>query len=214
MKPLTLLLSCGIAAGLLHAGTDALAGTFFYPGYDFLSRQVSELSAIGAPSQALWSAMAYAYGALMLGFAAGVWAAGAKRPSLRIASVLMALFALNSVLWPVLAPMHLRGTVTLATDAVHLVFTVSAITLMLGFIAFGAIAMGRGFRVFSAGVVVAMLAAGGVVGTQAASIAAGEPTPWMGLIERISVYSPMVWVAVLAVLLIRTSASAHPQAPR
>jgi len=29
------------------------------------------------------------------------------------------------------------------------------------------------------------------------------PTPWLGIIERISVYSPMLWILVLAILLLQ-----------
>jgi DNA-binding transcriptional LysR family regulator len=63
---------------------------------------------------------------------------------------------------------------------------------------FGAAALGRCFRIYSALMVLAMLAAGAAVGTQIGAIAQGLPTPSMGLVERVSVYAPMVWMSVFA----------------
>jgi hypothetical protein len=34
-------------------------------------------------------------------------------------------------------------------------------------------------------------------------MAANEPTPWMGIEERINIYATMLWVAVLAIGLLR-----------
>jgi hypothetical protein len=34
---------------------------------------------------------------------------------------------------------------------------------------------------------------------QAGKMVADEPTPWMGLTERINIYATMLWVTVLAI---------------
>lgn len=197
-----LLLLCGVAATVLYAGMDIVAGALFYPGYDFTTQQVSELSAIGAPSRDFWMAMSYPFALLLLAFAAGVWSTGAGKMSLRIAAVLIALFAANALAWGWLAPMHMRNTEFTGTDTMHLVFAVSAIVLILAFIGFGAAALGRGFRLYSAITLVLMLGAGAWVGTQVAAIAAGGPTPGAGLVERLSVHGPMLWLAVFALALL------------
>jgi hypothetical protein len=198
-----LALVCGIVSAVLYIAGDVTAATFFYPGYDYTSQQVSELSAIGAPSRPFWMVMTYPYNLLTIAFAAGVWAAAAGAVRLRVTAVLILLFALNSQVWAMFVPMHMRGTTFTETDTMHIAFAVSAIVLMVLFIVFGASALGRGFRVYSALTVVAMLAAGAVVSTQVDAIAAGQPTPWMGLVERISVYGPIVWIAVFAACLLR-----------
>jgi hypothetical protein len=203
MSVTRLLLTCGAAAAVLFILTDIEAATLFYPGYDYASQQVSELSAIGAPSRDFWTIMGYPYALLTLAFAAGVWLAAAGRASLRVAAVLIVVFAANSFLWGWVAPMHMRGTQFTDTDTMHIAFAVSAVVLMLGFMVSGALALGRGFRIYSALTIMAMLAAGAVVSTQISAIAANQPTPWMGLVERISVYSPLVWMAVLGVVLWR-----------
>ena len=203
MSVTRLLLICGVVAAPFFILTDIVAATLVYPGYDYSAQQVSELSAIGAPSRDFWMIMGYPYNLLTLAFAGGVWLAASGRLSLRIAAVLIVLFAANSLSWGWLAPMHMRGTQFTDTDTMHIVFAISAVTLMLGFIGFGATALGRGFRIYSTITVVLMLAAGTVVGTQIAAIAANQPTPWMGLVERVSVYGPMIWMAVFATALLR-----------
>lgn len=203
MRASRLFLVCGLLVAPFFILTDIAAATLFYPGYDYSAQQVSELSAIGAPSRDFWMVMGYPYNLLTLAFAAGVWLAAGDRLSLRVTAALMVLFAANSFLWGWVAPMHMRGTQFTDTDTMHIAFAVSAIVVMLGFMSFGAAALGRGFRIYSAVTMIAMLAAGGIVSTQIAAIAANQPTPWMGLVERISVYSPMIWMGVLAVMLLR-----------
>lgn len=197
------LLCCGIASGLTYLTMDVLAAAFFYPGYDYTAQQVSELSAIGAPSRAMWMTFTYPYTALTALFAAGVWMVAGSRPSLRVTAVLILLFAMNAISWGLLAPMHMRGTQFTDTDSLHIGFAVSAVLLTLMIMGIGSLGLGRRFRLFTAVLVLAMLAAGGVISTQIPAIAANQPTPWMGLVERISVYSPMLWLAVFAAALWR-----------
>jgi len=44
---------------------------------------------------------------------------------------------------------------------------------------------------------------GVLAGLQAGKMQANEPTPWMGIEERINIYATMFWVAVLAIGLLR-----------
>ncbi len=197
------LLVCGVAAGALFLAMDLLAAFWLYPGYEYTSQQVSELSAIGSPSREFWMTMGYPHFALSIAFAAGVWRAAAGRPSLTITALFLGLFAVNSLLWGIVAPMHMRGADFTATDTMHIVFAGSAVALMLGFMISGALSQGMAFRWFTGLVSIAMLAAGGIVSTAIPAIAAGEPTPWMGLVERVSVFAPMLWMAAFAVALLR-----------
>lgn len=199
-----LLLACGILASLLYIAMDVVAATFFYPGYDYTAQQVSELSAIGAPSRSFWLAVSPAYVALSIAFGVGVvWSSGGKW-SLRIAGVLVVAFALLGLFWP---PMHMRGSEMLENDMMHIVFAGGAVLLMLLFMIAGAIALDRGFRIYSAVTIVAMVVAGYVVSLQISAIGAGQPTPWMGLVERVSVYGPMIWAIVFASALVRRDVS-------
>ena len=195
------LLVCGVVAATLFIVTDIVAAALLYPGYDYAAQQVSELSAIGAPSRDFWMVMAYPYGLLTVAFAVGVWLLAGGSLSLRLAAVFILLFAANSFAWGWVAPMHMRGTQFTDSDTMHIAFAVSAVVLMTCFIGFGASALGRGFRIYSGVTLALIILAGAVVSTQIPAIAANQATPWMGLVERISVYGPLIWIAIFGVVL-------------
>ena len=76
-----------------------------------------------------------------------------------------------------------------------------ALTLLA--IGFGAFALGKRFRIYSFATLATMIALGALSGRYGAQLAAGEPTPGLGIIERILIYSSMLWFGVLAVTLLR-----------
>ena len=78
--------------------------------------------------------------------------------------------------------------------------TVLSILLQIGF---GATASGKGFRLYSIGTFLTVFAFGASTGPQSAARIAGLPAPWLGLTERINIYGYMLWVAVLAIVLLR-----------
>jgi hypothetical protein len=53
----------------------------------------------------------------------------------------------------------------------------------------------------------ALLVFGTLSFLQAPKIAAGEPTPWLGLVERANLATYLLWIAVLAVTLAREKVS-------
>jgi hypothetical protein len=208
------LLICGIASSVLYVLTDILAATVLYPGYSYTAQQVSELSAIGAPTRPVWIAMSMVWALLVIAFAVGVWIFSGRRRSLRVSAILLATYGIIGALWVLFAPMHQRGTVALETDASHLIFAGLQVLVMVLFIAFGSGVRGWGFRAYSIATILVMLGAGILPSTQAQAIAAGQPTPWMGAVERVSVYLPVLWVGVLAsVLLVEAAAAARSSTP-
>lgn len=196
------LIICGIAAPLLYIGADILAAGL-YAGYSYVDQQVSELSAIGAPTEFLWNVMARIYGVFAVAFGIGVWLSAGGKRSQRVTGILIVAATLIGQLWP---PMHQRGTADLstgsATDTLHLVFAGLVVLFMTLFIAFGSGAKGKGFRIYSIATIVVMLTCGALVSTQVPAIAAGKLTPGYGLVERVSVYSPLLWMLALAVVLL------------
>jgi len=202
-----ILLGCGILSSVLYVATDIIAATALYPGYSYTSQQVSELSAIGAPTRSLWIAISSVWSPLVIAFGVSVWLLAGQKRALRVTGILLAVWAVVGFVW-LLFPMNLRGTETLAADVMHIVFAAAQVILMVLFIAFGAAALGRGFRLYSIGTIVVLLVLGALVSTQAPAIAAGQPTPWMGVIERVSVYAPILWVLVFAAVLLRDQGTA------
>ena len=196
------LIICAIMSSMLYVSTDVIAATTLYPGYSYTSQQVSELSAIGAPTRSLWVAMSSIWSPLVIGFGIGVCLLAGQKRSLRVTGILLAIWGIVGFVW-LFFPMHSRGTEALAADLVHIVFAAAQVILMVLFIAFGAVALRWGFRLYSIVTIVALLVFGALVSMQAPAIAAGRPTPWAGVIERVSVYSPILWVLVFAVVLLR-----------
>lgn len=200
-EPVAPLLACGVAVAFVQIVGDVIAAAR-YPGYRYAHQTVSELSAIGAPTRSLQVGVGFLYEALVLAFAAGVWRMASGRRKIRITAALLGVFALNAFVWG-LFPMQQRGSAMAATDVAHIAGAIVQVATITLFMAFGSGAGGRRFRVFSTALIVAILGAGALAGTQAGRIAAGEPTPFIGLIERISFYGPSVWILALAITLLR-----------
>jgi hypothetical protein len=204
---LKVLLFCGIFSSLLYVSMDVIAGMIYY-GYSFNSQAISELSAIGAPTRLFWIVMSFFFNPLVIAFGVGVWLYAGRKRSLQIAGILLALWGALGFVW-LFFPMHMRGAIGgSATDTGHLVLSAVTVLLMTMFISFGSGASGKLFRIYSILTILVMLSFGAYVGTQAPRVAAQLPTPWMGVMERVSVFSPMLWVLVLAVVLLRVEKGA------
>ena len=203
------LLACGFLSSLLYVATDILGG-LRYEGYSFTSQAISELMAVGAPSEAFVDPLFIAYGVLALAFGVGVYREGLRRNrALQIAGALLIGYAAVGFTGPTLFEMHQRGVDGGASDTPHIVLTAVLVVLTLLTIGFGAFALGRRFRAYSFATLVIMIALGTLSGRYGARLAAGQPTPGFGIIERILIYSSLLWVMVLAVGLSRLPAHRH-----
>jgi CubicO group peptidase (beta-lactamase class C family) len=197
------LLLCGVLSSLLYAATDLLGG-LSYPGYSFTSQAISELMAIGAPSEAVVDPLFILYGVLALAFGVGVFREGSSRSrALRITGALLIGYALFCFTGPTLFEMHPRGTEGVAGDASHIVVTGALVLLLLLAMGFGVFALGKRFRVYSLGALSTVIVFGALTAPYVARLGAGQSTPGFGIIERVHVYTFMMWVAVLAVALLR-----------
>jgi hypothetical protein len=201
------LLACGILSSLLYVATDVLGG-MRYEGYSFTSQAIGELAAIGAPSKPFVDPFFIAYDLLALAFGIGVFFAAGGHRALRItATMLMGYgtigFAAVAFAGPTFFAMHQRGAGSLAGDAPHIILTGVLVLLLLLAIGFGTLALGKRFRVYSFATVLIVIGFGALTSMFAARLATGQPTPGMGIVERIDVYSALLWLAVLGVALLR-----------
>jgi hypothetical protein len=78
-----------------------------------------------------------------------------------------------------------------------------ALWIMMVAIGFGATAFGKRFRLYSIATMVILVVFGVLTGVDAPRVQANLPTPWLGVWERISIAVDMLWVAVLAITLLR-----------
>jgi hypothetical protein len=194
-----LLLVCGILSSLLYVAMNVFIPVR-WEGYSSASQTVSELSAIGAPTRALWVPLGIAYTLLVTAFGWGIWKAARGNRPLRVVAGLMVAHGLIGLAWP---PMHLRGAEFTLTDTMHIVFSMATVLLMLLEMGFGAAAFGKRFRLYSIATMVILVAFGALTGLDAPRIAANLPTPWVGVWERLNISVFLLWVAVLAVALLR-----------
>lgn len=197
------LLVCGILSSLLYVATDLLGGRQ-YEGYSFTSQAVSELMARGAPSESIVDPLCIAYGVLALAFGVGVFREGAGRSrAMRIAGTMLIGYAAIGFAGPTLFEMQQRGAGSLGSDAPHIILTGVLGMLLLLAIGFGAFALDKRFRIYSLGTLLAVIVFGALTVPYAAQLAAGQPTPGFGIIERIDIYTSMLWVAVFSIALLR-----------
>lgn len=200
------LLICGILSSLLYVGTDIIGG-LSYEGYDFASQYISELGAIGAPSRSLVVPLYLMHDVLVIAFASGVWVAASRKPVLRFTGGLLAGYAVVGLVGVLFFPMHPIGAEATLTDTIHQIIAAVTVLFILLMIGFAATAFGKQFRLYSIGTVLMYLVLGILPFLGVAQVEAGQPTPWVGLVERIMVYGYMLWAAVLAIVLWRVEKS-------
>lgn len=200
--PRRLLLLCGVLSPLLYALADALAGTR-WEGYSFRDQTISELGAIGAPSRPLFSLLLIPVYLLLVAFGVGIWQSAAGRRRIRVLGGLLAGIGVLALTAGQFVPMRLRGTEQGLTGTLHLVEGAVAMLTLLAAMGFAATAFGRRFRLYTIATITLMLVFGAWSGMEAPRIAAGLPTPWVGVKERIFWYAYQLWFAVLALTLLR-----------
>jgi hypothetical protein len=195
-----ILLICGILASVLYVGTDILVSTL-YAGYSFISQAVSELFAIGAPTSHLLVPFFTLSSVLLLPFALGVWLASGRNRALRIMALMVVGNAVNSlVLWNFF-PMHMRGVEKTFTDTMHLILAINPFILLA--LVFGVAAFRNWFRFYSIGTILILLVPAIFAFSYVSQVGVNQPTPWLGLTERISQYGNQLWQTVLAIVLLR-----------
>jgi hypothetical protein len=193
---------CGVVSSLFYVGADIFAA-MQWEGYSYTDQAFSELTAIGAPTRPLMVWVGSIWGALVIAFGLGVWGSAGRNRALRITGVLLVANVVAGFGGGIFFPMHLRGAGVTTSDTMHIVFTTAEVLFLVLSIGFGAAAHGRRFLLYSIVTIVVLLLFGAWAGMDAPQVAAGLPTPWMGIRERINIYASMLWVLVFAITLLR-----------
>jgi hypothetical protein len=206
---LRMLLLCGVLSSLLYLAMNIVV-PFFYEGYSFASHTISELSAIGAPTRVLWIVPAALYTLLVTAFGWGVWISAGQNRRMRVVGDLMIVYGLSGIAW-FFAPMHQRevlaaggGTIE---DTMHIVLSGVTSVIYLCALAFGAALFGNTFRIYTVVTMASLIVCGVLLSIDGPKIALNQPTPWIGVTERIMLGVVLLWIAVLSVALLRRQAS-------
>jgi hypothetical protein len=206
-----ILLGCGIASSALYVASDILL-SWWDPNYSYRDQSFSELLAPGSPTRSLVLVLnAIPYGVLVTLFGVGVWASASRRGAGRIIGALLVGYAVIGAVTGVFLSAPTRETLEAGEETwrniLHLPGTAVSVLCILLAIGFGSTLLGRRFRNYSYATILAIVLFGVLAGRQIGQMEAGEPTPWLGIVERVNVYAIMLWVAVLAIGLLRAHKS-------
>jgi hypothetical protein len=201
------LLSCGVISSLWY-----IAINFYVPeqytGYSTTSFTVSELSAIGAPTRILWTLLVLPYPVLFSAFGWGVLQTSGAKHFLRITGYLIIAYCIFNLYWP---PMHMRGQDMALTDILHIAWAIVTNVFMWTFMLLGAMALGKGFRIYTFVSIFLHVVFGILTFLEAPEIPKNGPTNMIGVWERINILIFMIWVAVFAIILFRISSRTRPE---
>ena len=196
------LLTCGILSSLWYVGINIFI-PIKYEGYSVASMTVSELSAIGAPTRIIWVLLAILYLLLLMAFGWGVLKFTGGSRQLRITGNLIIAYCFINFYWP---PMHQREVIAAGegslTDSLHIVWAMMTLLFNMLLMGFGAAALRKGFRLYTIATWVVFIVFGILTFIESPGIEANQPTPYLGIWERINMGAFLLWIIVFATALL------------
>lgn len=203
------LLCCGVASSVLYIVGDILA-SLRYPGYRYTDYTLSELMAAGAPTRGLLIVLFIPYNLLAVAFGVGIWVSASPRRAARATGAMLGVYGAAGLAGLLLFRMNTRAVLAAGggdwRNAMHPVVTVAISLVLVLIMAVGSRLLSKRFRYYTYGTILALIVFGVLTSLQTGRMVANQPTPWMGLEERVDIYATMLWVAALAVALLRSPA--------
>lgn len=197
------LLLCGVVSSIVYLSADVI-GSLSWDGYSYLDQTVSELAAIGSPARPLVMWLLTAYNVLLIAFASGVALSASDDSAERRAANAIGLIGWVGVL-AAFFPIHVRGMAWTVNETMHVLLTAITVFFIVGAIVFGSKTAGDRFRAYSLATIALTLGFGAWSGWIGRRLTEDLATPWIGVAERVCVYSYLAWIAVFAVILLRAS---------
>jgi hypothetical protein len=208
------LLMCGVVYAVSYALVNDAIAAPLYGSYSWRDQAVSELSAEGAPTRTFLVAMLPVWSALLLAFGIGIWRAATTKRWLRGLGAVIAIHGLWSLAW-IWFPMSSRADLATGgsgvNDTGHLVLVTMTGIFVITQLVLAAASFGNRFRLYAAASAVIMLVFGSLTSSWPAKLEAGDATPWMGVFERISIVTWLVFLVVVAATLMRQRHSSAEQ---
>ena len=207
------LLASGILSSIWYVVINAAVPSL-WPEYSIVDQTVSELSAFGAPTRAVWIVAALPYTILFGLFGWGVLRTGTADRRRRTAGWLILACAVLNLWWP---PMHAREVLAAGggtmSDTLHLVWAGAITTMFIMIMVATAASLGSGLRLYTAFTVVVLAVFGGMTTWLSPNVALDLPTPWIGVWERLNIGAFLLWVVVVAVALLNRGDIARTPLP-
>jgi hypothetical protein len=191
-------LACGNIGSLLYPVSDLIEG-HHYKGYSFNEQTVSELFAIGAPTSRMVVLLFTISSSLFIAFAAGVWLSSGGGRILKALSLMIVGNALNRLIVWNFFPMHMRGVPPTFTDTMHGILAINP--FVLASIVLGAVYFKNWFRYYSIATILLLVITAVMAFSKALLVFENQPTPGLGIMERVSQYGHQLWHAILAMVL-------------
>ena len=161
---------------------------FAYPGYDWLSQAVSDLSAANAPSLALWNRLTALYNVceVVCVTVVCIGISGQKTKLLRIGIYLFAVMEWISAIGYRAFPLSSSGYAGAFQDVMHIFITVAVVFLSIASLTIIIIAGAKNKDCRSYGICAAVALAMMLIGALGMKIV---PTAYFGVVERFSVFA-------------------------
>lgn len=192
----------GFIASLLYIITD-IAATNMYQGYNSNSQAVSELFAIGAPTANFVVPLFSTCSIFYLLLSVGIFCYAKTNKVLRFLSFMVLLNAINCLFLWNFFPMHMRDVEKTFTDTMHTILAINPFILISLFI--GTIFFKGWFRLYSIFTIAVLICMASISFSFVTPLINHQPTPGMGLTERIAQYAHQTWHAVLGIYLFKLS---------
>lgn len=191
----------GIAAFLSYIAAMVFSPSA-YPGYDWMSQAVSDLSAVNAPSRDRWGQLAALYNSFTLPclFAACIYACDKLNKPLRVGIYLFTLMSCISKVGYGMFPLSDSGNAGKFQDIMH-VYVVTPIVVMLSIASLVTIMVG-GYRSKGKYRIIAICATVALGMMFAGPIGMGAfPKSYFGIFERFSVLAATGFTMVIGIYL-------------
>jgi hypothetical protein len=199
------LIYCGLISCLWYIAINVIVPVY-YEGYSLKTLTVSELSAIAAPTRILWVLLVSIYPLLFGAFGWAVIKISGDNSRLRLIGVFIIAYCMFNFYWP---PMHMRGEGPTFTDLFHIVWASVTVFLMITMMIIGMFALDKRFMIFTIVSLLLLIVFGALTFSESSNIPINEPTPFIGIWERINIGIFMIWVIAFSKMLLKNYTKAE-----
>lgn len=202
-----LLAICGIFGPILFTFVVFILG-LLRPGYDHIAQSISELGEVGGPNAIIMNTVGFALlGALMIAFAFGLHRGINEGKGSKIGPALVALSGAALIMAGIFS-CYPAGVDTPTVGIIHYVFiTIYASAMILAPLALSpGLRRDRLWQSYVTYSLITVVVAGALSALFVITVYIFNVfEPWKGILQRVSMVAPPLWMEVMAIRLLRLS---------